>query len=58
MQEEFWSNIESAHLLLDVLRSAIENSTTDKARRRLLLLLDAIEGELQPFSTSTVGAAT
>jgi len=36
-------NIATARLLLDVLRDAIETNVTERAKRRLLLLLDAVE---------------
>jgi hypothetical protein len=44
------SNIDSARLLVDVLRGAIEHPLTGSSRRRLLLLLEAIEGELKPLA--------
>ncbi|MCU1281926.1 MAG: hypothetical protein JWM53_5472 [bacterium] len=53
MQERFGANIDSARVLIDVLRGAIENSAVERAKRRLLLLLDAIEGELRLLTTST-----
>jgi hypothetical protein len=49
MRNRFETNIDSARVLVDALRDAIENSVSDKARRRLLLLLEAIEGELRPL---------
>ena len=52
MQERSESNIDSARLLVDVLRGAIEHPVNDSTRRRLLLLLDAIEGELKPLAAS------
>ena len=47
MQASFGANIDSARVLTDALRDAIENTVTDKAKRRLLLLLEAIAGELR-----------
>jgi hypothetical protein len=44
-------NIDSARVLVDVLRDAIEDSVSDRAKRRLLLLLEAIEDELRPLTT-------
>jgi hypothetical protein len=47
MQASFGANIDSARVLTDALRDAIENTVTDRDKRRLLLLLDAIAGELR-----------
>jgi hypothetical protein len=47
------ANIDSAEVLVAVLRGAIETSVADRAKRRLLLLLDAIDGELRPLTSWT-----
>ena len=40
-------NLDSVRMLIDVLRQAIEKTVSKRAKPRLLLLLDAIDGELQ-----------
>ena len=49
MLDRFGTNIDSARVLVDVLRDAIESSVNDKEKRRLLLLLQAIDDELRPL---------
>jgi hypothetical protein len=40
-------NLDSVRMLIDVLRQAIEKTVSKRAKPRLLLLLDAIDGELR-----------
>jgi hypothetical protein len=47
MSERFAASIASAWVLIDALRDAIETTVTARAKRRLLMLLDALDGELQ-----------
>jgi hypothetical protein len=45
-------SLDSARVIVGALRGAIEHSS-DPDNRRLLLLLDALEGELQPSAASS-----
>lgn len=51
MQERFGTNIHSLRTLIDVLRDAIEETVSKRAKPRLLLLLDAIDGELRQLTS-------
>jgi len=44
------ADIETARLLIDVLRDAIEHIVHERAKRRLLLLVDAVDSELAPLT--------
>jgi hypothetical protein len=50
MEAQSDATLHSARLLIDVLRDAIESSVAERARRRLLLLVDAIDGELRQLT--------
>jgi hypothetical protein len=52
MQERLEANVDAVRLLIDVLRDAITDTVADRAKRRLLLLLDAIEIEVRLLMTS------
>ncbi|HXU68918.1 MAG TPA: hypothetical protein VN947_06290 [Polyangia bacterium] len=45
-------SLDSARVIVGALRGAIEHGGSDGDNRRLLLLLDALEGELQPSAAS------
>jgi hypothetical protein len=51
MQDGFEANVDSARRLVDVLRDAVEHGVRERAKRRMRLLLDAIDGELQQLPT-------